>query len=96
MVGPLQERTGRDNRGIPEINRFRHFPKHVYKFKDIRSKASTCECKCSISKMGLILSDKRAAMDEERFNSLVSLSVHTDVEISTDEVIDVFAKRIAL
>ena len=42
----------------------------------------------SISKMGLVLTDKRSTMVQERFNSVVLLNVHKDICLSTDEVID--------
>ena len=54
--------------------------------------STTCECERPITKMGRILSEKSATMGQERFNSLVLLNVHPDVEISTEKVIDVFAK----
>ena len=49
---------------------------------------TSCECERSISKMGLVLTDKRGTMGQERFNSLVLLSVHKDICLSADEVID--------
>ena len=39
---------------------------------------TSCECETSISKMGLVLTDKRGTMGQERFNSLVLLTVHKD------------------
>ena len=54
---------------------------------------TSCECERSISKMGLVLTDKRSTMGQERFNALVLMSVHKDVPISVDEVIDEFAKK---
>ena len=53
----------------------------------------SCECERSISKMGLVLTGKRGTMGQERFNSLVLLSVHKDICLSADEVIDEFAKK---
>ena len=58
--------------------------------------ATSYECERSITKMGLVLTDKRGTMGQERFkrfNSLVLLSVHKDICLSADEVIDEFAKN---
>ena len=55
--------------------------------------ATSCECERSISKMGLVLTDKGETMGQERFNSLVLLSVHEDICLSADAVIDEFAKQ---
>ena len=55
--------------------------------------ATSCECERSISKMGLVLTDKRGTMGQERFNSLVLLNAHKDICLSADEVIDEFAKK---
>ena len=55
--------------------------------------ATSCECESSISKMGLVLTDKRGTMGQERFNSLFLLSVHKDLCLSAEEAIDEFAKK---
>ena len=41
--------------------------------------ATSCECERSISKIVLVLTDKRGTMGQGRFNSLVLLSVHKDI-----------------
>ena len=45
---------------------------------------TSCECERSITEMGLVLTDKRGTMGQERFK---------DICLSADEVIDEFAKK---
>ena len=54
---------------------------------------TTCECERSISKLKLVKSVLRTTMSEERFNGLTMLSVHKDLKLDLDELVDIFAKK---
>ena len=54
---------------------------------------TSCECECSISALGLIKTNLRSTMTEDRLNSLVMLHYHRDIELNGEEVVKEYAKH---
>jgi len=52
----------------------------------------SCECKHSISKLRLLKSVRRTTMTEDRLNGLTLLSVHRDLNLNFDNLIDKFVR----
>jgi hypothetical protein len=54
---------------------------------------TTCECERSVSNLRRLKTHLRATMGSDRLSGLALLSVHYDLPIEEEEVIDMFAKR---
>ena len=55
---------------------------------------TSCECERSISKLGIIKTDKRSTMLQERLNGLSLFSIHRDMALKIDKtIIDKFAHK---
>ena len=53
---------------------------------------TSCECECSISKLRLLKLVRRSTMTEERLNGLPLISVHRDVYLDLDILLNEFAR----
>ena len=53
---------------------------------------TSCECERSISKLRLLKSVRRTAMTEDCLNGLPLLSVHIDLNLNLDNLLDNFAR----
>jgi len=52
---------------------------------------TSCECERSISALGLIKSNLRSTMTDERLNALVMMHHHRDIELNGEEVVKEYA-----
>ena len=53
---------------------------------------TTCECERTISTMRRLKTYTRSTMGQDRMNGLAMLNIHKEVEVSSDEVLDEFAR----
>ena len=54
---------------------------------------TTCECERSISKLGLLKTSLRNTMDQDRLNGLALLTIHRDMELDEDKIVEIFARK---
>ena len=55
---------------------------------------TTCECERSVSPLRRMKTWLRNTMTNERLNGLAQMHINDDIELSVDEVIDTFARKI--
>ena len=55
--------------------------------------SSSCSCERSISRLRLLKTYLRSTMKNERLNGLALLSIHYDMQIDYEKVLDIFARR---
>ena len=54
---------------------------------------TTCQCERCISRLRIIKTYMRSTMTEERLNGLALLSIHRDIDLNMDDIINRFARK---
>ena len=54
---------------------------------------TTCQCERCISRLMIIKTYMRSTMTEERLNGLALLSIHRDIDLNMDDIINRFARK---
>ena len=54
---------------------------------------TTCQCERCISRLRIIKTYMRSTMTEERLNGLALLSIHRDIDLNMDDIINRFTRK---